>query len=82
VKRKLLKSIAFEDLGVRVGAPGVPHDQLPVLGLQERSSDLPGIGERNLQIIVALRWRPKSTYIFVIRKARGSAGRTRTPMAC
>ena len=29
-----------------------------------------------------LRWRPKSTYIFAIRKARGSADRTRTPMAC
>jgi len=40
VKRKLLKSIAFEDLGARVDAPGVPHDQLPVLSLQERSSDL------------------------------------------
>ena len=39
-KRKLLKSIAFEDLGARVDAPGVPHDQLPVLSLQERSSDL------------------------------------------
>ena len=30
-------------------------------------------------IIVALRWRPKSTFIFAIRKARGSAGRARTP---
>jgi IS30 family transposase len=28
------------------------------------------------------RWRPKSTYIFAIRKVLGSAGRTRTPMAC
>jgi hypothetical protein len=33
-------------------------------------------------VIVALRWRPTSTFIFAIRKARGSAGRTRTPMAC
>jgi IS30 family transposase len=41
-----------------------------------------GTGERNLRIIAALRWRPKSTYIFAICKARGSAGRTRTPMAC
>src|ERR1700694_5377636 len=40
VKRRLLKSIAFEDLGARVDAPAVPHDQLPVLRLQERSSDL------------------------------------------
>jgi IS30 family transposase len=37
--------------------------------------------ERNLRIIVALRWRPKSTSIFAIRKAHGSAARTRTPMA-
>jgi hypothetical protein len=41
-----------------------------------------GIGERNSRIIIALRWRPKSTYTFAIRKARGSARRTRTPMAC
>ena len=34
------KSIAFEDLGTRVDAPRVRHDQLPVLSLQERSSDL------------------------------------------
>src|ERR1700675_2600525 len=33
------KSIAFEDLGARVDAPRVRHDQLPVLSLQERSSD-------------------------------------------
>src|SRR5438876_8405688 len=39
-ERKLLKSVAFEDLGARVDAPGVRHDQLPVLSLQERSSDL------------------------------------------
>jgi DNA-binding CsgD family transcriptional regulator len=31
---------------------------------------------------VALRWRPKSTYIFADPQSRGSAGRTRTPMAC
>ena len=30
----------------------------------------------------ALRWRPTSTSIFAIRKARGNAGRTRIPMAC
>src|SRR5438045_5792047 len=35
---------------------------------------------RNLRIIVALRWRPKSTSIFAIRKARGNAGRTRIPI--
>src|ERR1700738_2090718 len=35
----LPKSIAFEDLGARVDAPRVRHDQLPVLSLQERSSD-------------------------------------------
>jgi len=40
VRRKLLKSVAFEDLGAGVDAPGVRHDQLPVLSLQERSSDL------------------------------------------
>jgi IS30 family transposase len=37
---------------------------------------------RNLRIIVALRWRPKSRYIFATRKVLGSAARTRTPMAC
>jgi IS30 family transposase len=37
---------------------------------------------KDLRIIVALRWQPKLTYIFAIRKARGSAGRTRTPTAC
>jgi hypothetical protein len=37
---QLLKSVAFEDLGARVDAPGVRNDQLPVLSLQERSSDL------------------------------------------
>ena len=40
MRRKLPKSIAFEDLGARVDTPGVRHDQLPVLSLQERSSDL------------------------------------------
>jgi hypothetical protein len=36
---------------------------------------------KDFRIIVALRRRPKSTYIFAIRKARGSAGRTRTLLA-
>jgi hypothetical protein len=29
-------------------------------------------GKTNLRIIVALRWRPESTYIFAIRERRGS----------
>jgi len=33
-------SVALEDPGSRVDAPGVGHDQRPVLSLQERSSDL------------------------------------------
>ena len=37
---------------------------------------------RNLRIIDDLRWRPISTFISATRKARGSADRTRTPMAC
>src|SRR5437016_3717417 len=38
--RSCQKSIALEDLGAGVDAPGVRHDHLPVLSLQERSSDL------------------------------------------
>jgi IS30 family transposase len=38
--------------------------------------------DRGKELIVALRWRPTSTFIFAIHKARGSAGRTRTPTAC
>ena len=37
---QLLKSVQFEDLGARVDSPGVRNDPLPVLSLQERSSDL------------------------------------------
>ena len=37
---------------------------------------------RNLRIIVALHWRPTSTFIFATHKARGSAAPMRTPMVC
>ena len=39
-RAQLPKSVAFEDLGARVDSPGVRNDPLPVLSLQERSSDL------------------------------------------
>src|SRR5260370_2340966 len=39
-------------------------------------------GETNLQITVALRLRPKSTFISATRKVPGCAGLTRTPIVC
>ncbi|MEH2691154.1 hypothetical protein DXU04_40640 [Bradyrhizobium diazoefficiens] len=36
----LLNSVAFEDPRTRIDAPGILNDQLPILSLQERSSDL------------------------------------------
>jgi IS30 family transposase len=74
----MLAKVAGKDTRTVVTALIKQAKKLP----KELYKSRPGTGEKNLRIIAALRWRPKSTYIFAIRKARGSAGRTRTPMAC
>ena len=73
----MLAKVAGKDTQTVVSALIKQAKKLP----KELYKSLTWTGERNLRIIVALRWRSKSTYIFAIRKARGSAARTRTPMA-
>ena len=73
----MLAKVAGKDTQTVVSALIKQAKKLP----KELYKSLTWAGERNLRIIVALRWRSKSTYIFAIRKARGSAARTRTPMA-
>jgi hypothetical protein len=48
------RSVAFEDLGARVHAPGVRNDQRPVLSLQEGSSELARPDDKMPQAIESL----------------------------
>jgi hypothetical protein len=50
----LSKLVAFEDLGARVNSPGVRNDQLPVLSLQEGSSELARPDDKVPQAIKSL----------------------------
>ena len=74
----MLAKIANRDTQTVVSALIKQAKKLP----NELYKSLPGTEARSLRIIGDLRWRPISTFTSVIRKVRGSAVPTKTPIAC